>query len=167
MRATSTTRRGQTPHDYALGIGVFILTIAFALAFVPSTLSFTDADPGATESTLADRSAVAMIGNLSTGDRQNQLNATAVAEYFDTADNETELQRRLDLPETISVNTTVRSLDNAAVLYVENASGQAVRLDGGGSYPENQPAAETARIVTMSNGNGVCEPGCQLVIRVW
>lgn len=167
MRSTMTTKRGQTPHDYALGIGVFILTIAFALAFVPSTLSFTDAEPGATESTLADRSAVAMIGNLSTGDRQNELNGTAVAEYFDTADNETKLQRRLDLPETLSINATVRSLDNAAVLYVENASGQAIRLDGGRSYPDAQPAAETARIVTMVNDNGVCEPGCQVVIRVW
>lgn len=167
MRTTRTAKRGQTPHDYALGIGVFIITIAFALAFVPSTLSFTDADPGATESTLADRSAVAMIGNLSTGDRQNELNGTAVAEYFGNADNETKLQRRLDLPETVSINATVRSLDNAAVLYVENETGQAVRLDGGKSYPETKPAAETTRIVTMTNDNGGCKPGCQLVIRVW
>lgn len=160
-------QRGQTPHDFALGIGIFILTVAFTLAFVPASLSFADADPGATETTLADRSAVAIIGNLSTGARQNEINATATAEYFDTVENESELQNRLDLPETVSINATVRSLDDAVVLQVDNSTGHSIRLDAGRSYPETQPAAETSRVVTMTGDVGMCSPGCQLVVRIW
>lgn len=166
-RKQHTHSRAQTPHDFALGIGIFILTVAFTLAFIPASLSFTDADPGATETTLSDRSAVAIIGNLSTGARQNELNATATAEYFDTVDNESDLQDRLDLPETTSINATIRSLDDAVVLQVDNSSGYSIRLDAGRRYPETQPAAETSRVVTMTEDVGMCTPGCQLVVRVW
>ena len=39
--------RAQTAQDFALGIGFFMIAVAFVFAFVPSMLAFTTADPGA------------------------------------------------------------------------------------------------------------------------
>lgn len=159
--------RAQTPFDFALGISVFIVTIAFVFAFVPSTLTFASADPGAKEAKQADRAATTLIGNLSTGHRQNQLNGTATADYFNTTSNESALQADLALPSSAEINVTVRSLDGTGVARVRDSYGNDIRLAAGRSIPEDQPAAEIARIVAVTNDDNDCDPACQFIVRVW
>lgn len=159
--------RAQTAQDFALGIGFFIIAVAFVFAFVPSMLAFTTADPGAKASSQADRAAEGVLRDLGTGERPNELNGTATAEYLNTSASEKELQDDLALPSISFINLTVRTLDDERVVIVPDPNGTDVELTAGRDYPERQPAAEVARVVTMTNDNNACQPACQLVVRVW
>ena len=159
--------RAQTAQDFALGIGFFIVAVAFVFAFVPSMLAFTTADPGAKAASQADRSASSLLRDLGTGERPNELNGSRTADYFNTSANESALQEDLGLPTISFINVTVRSLDDHRVLIVPDANGSDVILEAGRDYPARQPAAEVTRIVTMTDDNNACDPACQLIVRVW
>lgn len=159
--------RGQTPYDFALGISIFILTIALVFAFVPSALTFAAADPGAKESKQANRAAGTLIENFSTDHRQNELNGTATADYFNTTSNESELQADLALPSTTEINITIRWLDGTQIASIEDSNGNDILLSAGRSIPEGQPVAEIVRLVTVSNDDVDCTPACQFIVRVW
>ena len=162
---SSRRERGQTAHDFALGMGLFLVTAAFAFSFVPTTLTFTKADPGPKEATQAERAAMTLIGNLSTGEYQNTLNSTATADYFNTTSSEEELHDDLALPVTAQINITIRELGGDVILTLEDSNGKSVDTAAGRDYDQNQPAAEVVRIVTMSHES--CDPACQLIVRVW
>lgn len=166
-QAEQVTPRGQTPYDFALGISVFILTIALVFAFVPSALTFAEADPGAKESKQANRAAGTLIENLSTDQRQNELNGTATGDYFNSTSNESALQEDLALESTTEINVTVRWLDGTQVAAVEDSYGNDILLTGGRSIPEGQPTAEIVRLVTISNDDIDCSPACQFIVHVW
>lgn len=159
--------RAQTAQDFALGIGFFIVAVAFVFAFIPSMLAFTTADPGAKAASQADRVSTGFIRDLGTGDHPNELNGTHVAGYFNDSATEPELQDHFDLPSISYVNVTVRSIQNNDVADVPDANGTDVRLAGGRQYSVRQPAAEVSRIVTMTDDDDECDPACQLVVRVW
>lgn len=164
---TAARNRAQTAQDFALGIGFFVVAVAFVFAFIPSMLAFTTADPGAKAAAQADRSADAMLRDLGTGDRPNELNGTRTATYFNTTSDEADLQAALGLPDISFVNVTVRSLADNDVEWITDENGTSVPLRGGRDYAPRQPAAESARLVTMTHDGGKCEPACQLVVRVW
>ena len=159
--------RAQTAQDFALGIGFFIVAVAFVFAFVPSMLTFTTADPGVKASSQADRASTSLIQNLSTGDRPNELEGVRTAAFFNASANESDLQDDLALPNTSFINVTVRTLDGAKIVDVPDGDGNDVRLAGGREYPTRQPAAEVSRIVTITDNGGACEAACQLIVRVW
>jgi len=163
----ATRDRAQTAQDFALGIGFFIVAVAFVFAFVPSMLAFTTADPGAKAASQADRAATSLLRDLGTAQQPNQLNGTATAEYFNTSATEQELQSDLVLPNISYINLNVRSLDDERVVIVPDADGNDVELSAGRDYSDRQPAAEAVRIVTMTEDNNACDPACQLVVRVW
>ena len=159
--------RAQTAQDFALGIGFFIVAVAFVFAFIPSMLTFTTADPGVKASSQADRASTSLLRDLGTGDRPNELNGTGTADYFNGSAGEAALHRDLSLPNSSFVNVTVRTLDGSSVVDVEDRYGNPVTLEGGREYPSRQPAAEVARVVTMTDHGGACDPACQLIVRVW
>jgi len=159
--------RAQTAQDFALGIGFFIVAVAFVFAFIPSMLAFTTADPGAKAASQAERASTALLRDLGTGERPNELNGTLTADYFNESGDESALREDFSLPNISFVNVTVRTLDGDDVLNVEDPNGNPIRLDAGRSYPQQQPAAEVARVVTMVGDDGACDPACQLIFRVW
>lgn len=163
----SYSRRAQTPYDFALGISVFILTIALVFALVPSALTFAEADPGAKEAKQANRAAGTLIENLSAEHRQNELNGTATADYFNRTSNESQLQDDLALPSIVSINVTVLWLDGTQVAAVEDSFGNDILLTAGRPVSEDQPTAEIVRLVTVSNDDIDCTPACQFIVRVW
>jgi hypothetical protein len=62
-RRLPTSGRAQTPIDFAVGAGVFLLTLAFVIAFVPSV--FDPFSGAATASTVvSDRVAAGLVGDL-------------------------------------------------------------------------------------------------------
>ena len=159
--------RAQTAQDFALGIGFFVVAVAFVFAFIPSMLAFTTADPGAKAASQADRAGDSLLRGLGTGDRPNELNGTLTATYFNTTGEEADLQADLALPDISFINVTVRSLEDHDVVSITDENGTDVPLRGGRDYAPSQPAAESAHLVTMSQDEGKCEPACQLVVRVW
>ena len=159
--------RAQTAQDFALGIGFFIVAVAFVFAFVPSMLTFTTADPGAKAASQADRSSTALVRDLGTAERPNELDGVRTADYFNESAEEAALREDLSLPNSSFVNVTVRTLQGNAVLSVNDSDGNQIRLAAGREYPEEQPAAEVARVVTMVEDDDACDPACQLVVRVW
>ncbi|WP_372912727.1 hypothetical protein [Salinigranum sp.] len=79
------TRRGQTTIDFAVGASIFLLSVAFILAFVPGML-----EPFGTslqeETVSADRIATQISNDLLTaGDRPHLLDRTCTVAFFDSA----------------------------------------------------------------------------------
>lgn len=157
--------RGQTTQDFAMGIGIFLVTIAFVFAFVPTTLTFSTADPGAAEAKQANRAATELISDFSAAGKRNILDGTAMAEYANRT-NASDLQTDLSLPVTAQINVTLRTLDKTGTASMPDRTGNDIDIVMGQRYGD-QPAAEVSRIVQVTNDDGSCDPGCRLVVRVW
>jgi len=152
---TRTSRdRGQTAQDFAVGIGLFLLAVAFVFAFVPQVVSPYDVGVGSSESAQADRAATLIVGNLSVEDRPNELNHTATETYFDGTGID-ELRTRTGLPFSSRINVTL-----------SNVANDSVRWSGGATHREGREAASATRIVRTNKASS-CEPACELVVRVW
>ncbi len=139
--------RGQTAQDFAVGIGIFLLAVAFVFSYVPTALVPFTPDVGAAEDAQADRLAATVLEEL-TEERTNHL-AESIEEYDDGD---------LGVRTVDSVNVTLQSL-NGSTTY----AGAGDAYDGGAS-------ASASRIVTVESDdleNDECEPACRLVVRVW
>ncbi|MFP9190369.1 DUF7287 family protein [Natronosalvus vescus] len=143
--------RGQTTQDFAVGIGIFLLAVAFVFSFVP-TLITPFATSTASETAQADRIADEIVANYS--EEPNQLDLTALESA-----NVSELGvRAVDDHQIDRVNITV-----------VNTS------DGGGTFahPEDSPytdesAGSATRLVTVTEDADIeCDRGCKLIVRVW
>jgi hypothetical protein len=151
-------RRGQTGLDYLVGIGVFLLTVGFVLAFVPGTL--TPFTASAAQPMVADRAADTLVAGLADGPEPNVLDTTCTLAFFGvgsdpgcafasgaTAD-------ELGLPEFTRVNVTLeRSVAGTAV--------RDVRYTTGPSVPTTEPVVTATRAVYVDGQDAV------LVVRVW
>ena len=175
--------RGQTAQDYAIGIAVFVLTIAFVFSYVPTIFGTFDNPVDGAESTQADRAAEYIVrqhavdGELNTirlngsNGVRAALNTTASFEQFVASAGLT--NRGAELPYTrINVTLTNNSL------YVNSTGGGTdlvdptpLRIGGealtyGADYDQRRPAAATSRMVNFSSSDK-CDPVCWVVVRVW
>ncbi|GAB3681131.1 hypothetical protein GCM10028857_04880 [Salinarchaeum chitinilyticum] len=146
--------RAQTAQDFAVGIGLFLLAVAFVFAFVPQVVAPYDVGVGASESAQADRAATLIVGNLSVDDRPNEIDNASTTTYFESA-SVAELRDRTGLPFSSRINVTVANV----------TSGESV-WSGGAVHREGREAATATRIV-RTNDPDTCEPACELVVRVW
>ncbi|AGN02657.1 hypothetical protein L593_13590 [Salinarchaeum sp. Harcht-Bsk1] len=146
--------RGQTAQDFAVGIGLFLLAVAFVFAFVPQVVSPYDVGVGASESAQADRAASLIVGNLSVEDRPNELHASRTTTYFNGADVDA-LRNRTGLPFTARINVTVRNVASDDLVW-----------SGGAMHREGRATAAATRIV-RTNEPGTCDPACRMTVRVW
>lgn len=165
-RQTQRHNRGQTTQDFVMGIGVFLITLTFVFGFFPQLMSPYDAGAGAEEASLASRSASTVLSEIETVGAKNDVNSTKAAEYFDHNLSEQFVHANLTLPDAVSVNVTIRTLDRSRILEVEDASGTIVPLAGGDDY-DNQSAVALTRVITMENDSGACKPACRIVVLVW
>jgi hypothetical protein len=151
--------RAQTAQDFAVGIGLFLLAVAFVFAFVPQVVSPYDVGIGASESAQADRAATMIVGNLSVEDRPNELDHDAADDYFEpTPGNDVsvdQLRDRTGLPFSSRINVTVRNVETGNQPW-----------SGGATYRDGQEAASATRIVRTDDPS-TCEPACEVVVRVW
>jgi len=162
--------RGQTVQDFAIGASVFLLTIAFVFAFIPTLFTpFEDNIAPGLESQ-ASRTAAAIVDNGSIDGRQNWMTESSAQSAIDTGGSGADLQNTYDLPETSQVNVTVTPMspDDATVVSdsgVDYASGDTFR---------DRPAATVSRIVVIQ-GVPECDPttnpdagmACRLTVRIW
>jgi len=111
-REPDETPRAQTPQDFAIGVSIFLLTMAFVFTFIPGIFSPFATDPTPGSEQIADRVAEDLVANYSIEGRPNWLNESFRAEILETGlskDEETRrLQDRVGIPTINNVNITIR-----------------------------------------------------------
>ena len=146
--------RAQTTQDFAVGVSVFLLSVAFLFAFLPTVLTPFEAGPTAAESAQTGRVANAAHTNLTVGGYNNELDRDAATAFFDPSPSGDDLRARLALPVGARLNVTV-----------QNSTGAIVTLNGttlsGGERYNGQPAARATRLVTDGTET------YRLEVRVW
>lgn len=163
--------RGQTTQDFAVGISVFLLTVTFTFAFVPSTVTpfgspVTDAIPAK-----SDRVAATVVDTYAVEGEARTLDLDSmVGEVIGSSDSGatvtgSDIRDELGLRATAQVNVTIQQRDGT-IITAEYPSGTDYALTGGDTYPGNQAAASTTRVIRLPGVDG-CKTGCLLVVRVW
>lgn len=171
MGPLASDRRGQTVQDFAVGTSVFLLTVAFTFAFVPSIFTPFQSEVITGAGPQSDRVATNVTQDLSIEGRSNWLDGTETEEFFDDGTSPTdadELKNRFDLPFAAKINITVRPIDGGSP--VDDPGGDPLTI--GDTY-RDRPAASVTRIVVVK-GVDECDPtmgadgkACQLTVRVW
>lgn len=176
--------RGQTGLDYLVGIGVFLLTVGFVLAFLPGTLTpFSDASE---RPLVADRAADTVVAGFADGPEPNVLNATYTEAFFDGTgtyrfDNtktttQAGLRSELGVPPFTRVNVTLER----SVTGNQNELGtREILCSNGGSFvvcsspptgtrlATGLPAPADGSVVTATRAVYVDGQDAVVVVRVW
>ena len=150
--------RGQTTQDFAIGIGIFILAIAFVFAFVPTIIT-PFADAGGAQTAQSDRVAATIVDNLS-DEESNNLSSGDFEEHY--ADKESH-----ELAEDLGLRTNLDggSFDRVNVTITDLDPDEDVQHSGGDDW-DGEIGASTTRIVTTTEDED-CNPACKLIVRVW
>ena len=151
--------RGQTLHDYAAGISVFVLTVAVVLGLLPSVLAPFQDGTGAADASISSRVADRVVDNLSVAGSPNVLEADELATLL--AKDENALRTRYGLKAAQYVNLTLQTLNGSRTL----SDGPTPLAAGATAASED--TVTTARIVRVSDPSIACQPACRLVVRVW
>ncbi|MFP9059391.1 hypothetical protein ACLI4R_02535 [Natrialbaceae archaeon A-chndr2] len=153
--SVSLDSRGQTTQDFAVGIGIFLLAVAFVFSYVPTLITPFSAST-APDSAQADRIATDIVANYST-DTANELNATMLDERDDSSIDEFGIRQSLDGTPIDRVNVTIESFDGDHSYAF-------------GSEYSGQPSGTATRVITLDDPSELgleCDPACRLTVRVW
>ncbi|WP_436347606.1 DUF7287 family protein [Natronorubrum sp. FCH18a] len=152
--------RGQTTQDFVVGIGLFILAVAFVFSFLPTMLTPFDSSTSGGQTAQADRIADRVVHEFS-GDSSTptEIEWDDSYETMDTHEFATEFGLRANDKEVAydRLNVSLQPLNESTTVV------------GFGSEYDNQSAASSARIVTVEGIEDPekCEPACRLVVRIW
>ena len=149
MAGTQTSRdsarRGQTTMDFAAGISIFLVTVAFAFTFVPGIVEPFDGNNvgnPVTANRLADELAA---DRLASPDEPYALNESAVEAFFDE-------------PPGIEDRLPVRDTDSVRVVLENDTTTIAA---AGDTVPEGASVTVAWRVVSYRGEHA------DLVVRVW
>lgn len=157
--------RAQTTTDFAVGMGLFLLTIVVVVGFLPSVFEPFETRTGP-NAIAADRSADRLADDLlaRAPERPAVLNDTCTASFFDTTDSNPPGCRYDADAADLTAALGVRSFTNVNVT-IRNESGVRL-LDGtklaAGSEPYEGADVVTARRTVLVGGNT-----SRLVVKVW
>lgn len=173
--------RAQTTQDFVIGIGIFLLAVAFVFSFLPSLLAPYAPAVDSGDAPQADRVAGEVLETVETNET-NEVNGSAFNETYADHDSDTltgELGLRSSGGAIDRVNVSIERLNQSKERSERTVFGGGDTYDGGSG-------ASSARIVRVDweAGNGVdpadmrgvenegerakvCDPACRLVIRVW
>jgi len=158
--------RGQTAIDYAVGIGVFLLVVAFVFAFVPTVFAPFDDDSGRLL-VLSDRTADHVAEDLLAADplRPGELDAACTEGFFDTSDPDPGDCRYEENASDLRAATGVGAPGVSVNVTVGTASGPAT-IDGTRLAAGDDPP--TARNVAVARrGAVVGDDRYRITVRVW
>ncbi|MFA9425260.1 hypothetical protein [Natronorubrum sp. A-ect3] len=147
--------RGQTTQDFAVGIGVFILAVAFVFTFLPTILTPFDSSVSGGQTAQADRIADRLVYHLS--DSDTSPNAIDSGDFKDIDDVD-------GIREIVGLRTAG---DRVSVQIEQLNESETVNDMVIGDQYNDQSAASSARIVTLDDNPEGCETACRLVVRVW
>lgn len=163
--------RGQTSIDFAIGASVFLLTVAFVVAFLPGTFEpFTDS--GAEDVVVADRTADLLAEQLLVAPTApGVLDEECTAEFFDAegdgpgglsdcgyTTDAADLDTALGLGSGLGANVTIE--ENNTVQSVTH-DGSSVSLAAGPELPDRGSVVVSRRVVLLDG------EGHDIYVRVW
>lgn len=149
--------RGQTLHDYTIGISLFVLTVSAVLAALFGFLGPLSVGVGSEEVAQSERISETMVQNLSSERQPNELRADGLESTLDQSVDR--LRARWGIERSTSLNVTLTTLNGSRILERGGT-----KLTVGSQY-EGSATGTTARIVTLDDGT--CDPACRLVVRTW
>jgi len=147
--------RGQTTMDFAAGISIFLVTVAFAFAFVPGIIA-PFADTGTADPVTANRLADDLATDrLTAPDEQYVLDRDRTADFFADPSGIDDVA----VPEYRSVNVTVQNSSARSATDVVSVGGEPA--SAGPEVPSNADVTTAWRAVTVDDRR------LELVVRVW
>ncbi|WP_050051178.1 hypothetical protein [Halostagnicola sp. A56] len=154
--ATSRCARGQTTPDFAIGVGVFLLAVAFAFATIPGVLD-TDGGPDERiERAQADRIATAIVDDFGTGDDPAEVDGARLRNEFDES----------ATPSRIGLRTANGHPLEAVTITLETIDRESVILTRATSAGHGRPDRTVERFVSVADIRS-CRTACRLVVEVW
>ena len=142
--------RAQTTQDFAIGASVFLLTMAFVFALIPTVFAPFQTPITSADTVASQRIADSVQGNIT--DEGVTLEEDARREFFDNTSSD-DLRETYGLGRSTNVNVSLNRTD---------ASGNTVVIDSTGDSYREEPVVISRRIVV--NGDG--DPH-QIEVRVW
>lgn len=155
------TERGQTIHDYLLGIVLVMLTIAGVFAFFPDVFTPFQEDVGTDDRHMADRLSEELVDANRTMGEERTVNLTALNRTIQRESPFGTLLNRSGIPGWKQVNVTIR--DSVGMVNASETS------KWGSVYYESSsdPPATRIRTIQAQRPDSPCANSCQLVVRVW
>lgn len=152
---------GQTNIDFLIGMSIFLLSVAFVLALIPSVFEPFAADSGS-NSLVADRAATTMVEDVlgEPGDPA-VLNTTCTTAFFDEtvppgcSYTTTDLNDALAISATTRLNATIEKHGSIRTIG-------ATRLAAGPVPPTRSSSVVISRRVVLLDGDDY-----RLNVRVW
>lgn len=150
--------RGQTLHDFALGVSVFLVTVSVVLTMIPGIFAPFSASTQSQHSVVADQVASGVLDDLTEDGRRNHLDTAGTDAFFDGSTvpgTAADLRNRYRLERFTKVNVELVTGDESFSI--------------GDDY-EGEAVASTQRVVTMNgtgDGGWSCSPSCRIIVRVW
>lgn len=151
--------RGQTANDYALGVSVFLLTVLFVFAFVPTVFSPFRAPIDDATTARADRASSYLVGSLSE-ERTNVVPSHRAEAFFTNNKTAADIREYVGLSAATSVNVAMSEPDSDVVGTVNGTQ------LGGGDPVRDGPTAASSRIVVVERPDG-SRTVYRLTVRIW
>jgi hypothetical protein len=155
--------RAQTAHDFALGMGVFLLAVAFVFATLPTLATPYEGNGAEALAPRAERVAATAVHHLSADGGTTRLDSARTAAFFRNESSGDDLRRFFGLPPLTSINVSVRN--GSGVVRATADDGSDVPLVAG-DRATGRPPTTAVRVVTLAN-ESACRPTCRLRVEVW
>ncbi|MEZ3164067.1 hypothetical protein ABNG03_07965 [Halorubrum sp. RMP-47] len=171
--------RGQTVLDFVVGMSVFLVTVGFTFAFVPSLLEPYAVGEGATV-IVAERGAARLAeSSLAGSGSAATLSHACTFAFFNGTDSETasdesdciwranaeDLHAELGVDDTRGLNVTVTWNGTVGEL---DSGGHNATMRAGPAPPRDRSVAAASRIVTIDDPEDRTAPDTyRLTLRVW
>ena len=154
--------RGQTLHDYLLGITLVLLTVAAVFAFFPDVFEPFDRPVDEEDSYMADRLSEEVVAENAVVGSDRTVDLDALNRSLRDPSTFRRLTNRSAIPSWKQVNVTVRARDGEVLVAGESAVVGSVYREG-----DTGPTATRVRTIQAHNRSSQCAMGCQVVVRVW
>ena len=158
--------RAQTTLDFAIGAGVFLVAIAFVVAFVPGMFVPFDADTGTiTADRVADSAAKDLLGDPAA---PGELNTACTVRFFEQMNEDDPAAEWADcrFDEDASTPGAVFGVDDRLNITIEELDGTVIerneQLLAAGGDPAAAESVSTVRRTVLFDGESK-----RLVVRVW
>jgi len=143
--------RAQTPIDFAVGAGVFLLTLAFVIAFIPTVFDpFTAAETASP--VVSNRVAAGVAGDLlaSSPAEPGVLSPACTAAFFEAGEGNATLADAADCPDGIENDTAAQFGLDEEVLVVIHALNESEPIGNASTVPIE--TRHVTRNVTLRRG---------------
>lgn len=152
--------RGQTAHDYLIGVSIMLITLFGIFALVPGIYEPFQEPVGPEEAAIADRVADRLVQDHAVRGTQNTLNYTALEGTLHSDSDFERLRERAGMPDDYrQVNVTVMRPDGSRLGVMGD-------LDHESEYFLNRSVSATS-IRTVRFEDNRCDPVCKVLVRVW